>query len=274
MKTFIVAVDFSDAANNAARFAAELAKRMEAKIILYNAFYLSIPPSEAPVLTPRLETIFSEDKAHLEAKGEEIASQYNISVECFSSPLSIVDQLPALVRKHQADLVIMGMRGINSFNRKLFGSTSVSILRIAKFPVLVIPEEVSFQKMKNILFAYQPAGLSKENNLSLLKEFAKVFDAYVKILHVCLPHEEKGEIFTKETTDKIDDLLASLKHEYIQFEDEHFLHGINRGISDTNANLLVMVPGEHNFWETLTNKSNTRKVALNAHIPLLALPNP
>jgi nucleotide-binding universal stress UspA family protein len=273
MKTIIVPIDFSDAANNATAYAANLAHSIQAKIILYNAFYLSIPPSEAPVLTPRLDQIFSEDKALLEAKGKEIASKYNISVECFSSPMSIVDQLPALVKKYHADLVIMGMRGTNSFNRRLFGSTTVSILRIAKFPVLVIPEEASFQQIKTILFAFEPDGLSKRNELKLLKEFADLFKAKVKILHVALPDEQKEKIYSKEDLEKFDTLLYKVKHDYIQIEDDHIFSGINKGITDTNANLLVMIPGEHNVWETLTNRSNTRKVALHAHIPLLTLPN-
>jgi nucleotide-binding universal stress UspA family protein len=274
MKTFIVPVDFSDASENAALFAAELAKRWEAIVVLYNAFYFSIPSSEAPALTPRLETIFSEDNAQLEEKGKEIASRYNISVECFSSPLSIVDQLPVLVRKYQADLVIMGMRGINSFNRKLFGSTTVSILRIAKFPVLVIPEEVKFLEMKNIIFAYQPGSISKNNDLKLLQGLAELFKAKVKILHVSLWGEENKDTPKKEDSDKIDTLLLNIRHEYVQIAEGDFLKGINKGIAESNAQLLVMVPGERNFWESLTNKSNTRKAALQTHIPLLALPNP
>lgn len=274
MKTFIVAIDFSDASDNATDFAAKLAKQVEAKIILYNAFYLSIPPSESPILTPRLDQIFTEDKAQLEAKKKEIASQYNIPVECFSSPMSIVDQLPSLVMKFQADLVIIGMRGMNSFNRKLFGSTTVSILRIAKFPVLAIPEKASYKKLSNILFAYQPEVLSKKNKLKILKDLAELFEAKVKILHVILPEERKRKQSSNDGLETFIKFSDTIKPEFLQIEDDHFLSGINKGITETKANLLVMVPGEHNNWETLTNQSKTRNVVLHTYIPLLAIPNP
>jgi hypothetical protein len=33
-----------------------------------------------------------------------------------------------------------------------------------------------------------------------------------------------------------------------------------------------MLPQEHNFWDGLFNRSNTRKIAFQVHVPLLALP--
>ena len=43
MKTYLVPIDFSDAANNAAHFAAELSKQTDVQdIILMNAYYISV----------------------------------------------------------------------------------------------------------------------------------------------------------------------------------------------------------------------------------------
>jgi nucleotide-binding universal stress UspA family protein len=68
--------------------------------------------------------------------------------------------------------------------------------------------------------------------------------------------------------------LQGISHDYIFIEEENALKGIEAGIDEFQADLLVMVPQKHGFWDTVMNRSTTRKIALHTHIPLLALPNP
>jgi hypothetical protein len=66
--------------------------------------------------------------------------------------------------------------------------------------------------------------------------------------------------------------IGSAAQDYKLLEVEDVISGIEKGIEQYNAHLLVMVPHRLNLWEGIMNQSVTRSMALRTQIPLLALP--
>lgn len=274
MKTIIATTDFSRAAHNALVFAAALARDMQAKLILFNAYNPAIPTAPAPLALPAIEELLAENAARLQAVGERIAKQHDVEVECQTTTGILKEELDKLVNRRRADLVIMGMRGA-SLSRSLFGSITTAVLYHAHYPVLVVPEYASYQGLCRILFAHQYKYLLQAHQLDLLADIARTYNAQIQLLHV-ESLEEEPELWGGTATEKgatMEQLLRGIRHSYKFIRDDDVVKGIERGIAESEADLLVMVPHKADFWDTVLNRSNTRKMALHTSIPLLALPS-
>lgn len=274
MKTILIATDYSKGANNALDYAAALAKGMEARLVIFNAFNLSTPSSSVPFDVPNISDLISENKVRLSKIGEEIARMYNIVVECVTSNGLVLDSLNYQVKKQKADLVVMGMQG-NSFITRFFGSTTTSVIKQAKYPVLVVPVDASFRGIRRILFACDYQYLSKNSWLDPIYELAAAYKAQVEILHVekdadLIPIERKSML---KNAPNMEELLRGIKHTYRYLYEEEVMEGIKRGIDEFHADIVAMVPHKLSFWESIFNPSLTKKMALHSYVPLLALPN-
>jgi nucleotide-binding universal stress UspA family protein len=278
MKTIIVATDYSKAATNALNYGAEVARQTGARIILFNATSIPAPityTSYLPALKPSLEEHIAANKTRLTEIASTTKTTYGVEVEAVAGSSNLFDELSSLVKQYQADVVVMGMRG-QSLKRDLLGSNTISAIKKATFPILVVPIDATYKGVNKILYACDFNAQALLNRLTVLKEWATTFDAKIEILHV-----EKEAVIalrgaTKEYSaqQEMEEMFKGIEHSYRFMKGYDVVSGIEKEASDFKADLLVMMPDRVNYWDQVLNKSNTQKVVLKTHIPLLALPNP
>lgn len=284
MQRILVATDYSRAANNALAYAAALAQHTQAKLVLFNAYQLPPPLAVAMLPEDYKKKYLEENNAKLASLARQTARQYNIEVNYTSKESFLVEELDQQAAFVKADMVVLGIRK-HAVEGMFIGSKTTRLIRHAKYPILIIPEGYTFNRLQRILFACDYHLLASDNKLGMLQKIAMAFQAQVQVLHV---EKEAGELLTAAyqndpyqtiKADKIlasvnlDAIFANIKHSYKYVEDSDVLQGIDRGIEEFGADLLVMVPHKTGFWEALLDKSNTCKMAYRTHIPLLALPN-
>jgi nucleotide-binding universal stress UspA family protein len=162
-----------------------------------------------------------------------------------------------------------------AFDQRAFGSTTTTVISQVNFPILVVPEEASFSELKHIVYAYKYSSLESDNQLSLLRELALTFDAQVRVLHVDQPPVAgEGMAISYKKYPNLESILEGINHHDSFLVEEDSTQAIQAGTNDYQANLLVMTPQTHGFWDTVMNRSVTRKIAFQTNIPLLTLPNP
>lgn len=138
-KNIIVAVDGSEASENAFKKSVEIAKRNNAQLILTHVIdSRTFATAEAydRTLAVRADDYATElldlytDKARTSGVKE--------IVKCieYGSPKVIIAK--EISKRYHADLIICGATGINAIERFLIGSVSESITRYATCDVLVI----------------------------------------------------------------------------------------------------------------------------------------
>lgn len=153
MKTFIVATDFSEEAENAIEYAGAFAQQIGARIILFNSF--SLPIHTANSLLPA-ETIYKMEEDNqqlLEKRAKALIRKYDIEVGIKTGLfLLIEDGLAELYERTAADLVVMGMAA-RSIEQDIFGNTTTSVILKLKYPVLAVPRSAKFKGIDEILFA-------------------------------------------------------------------------------------------------------------------------
>lgn len=137
MKKILVPVDFNPLATAALEYAAQVAERTGATLIVMYADTFE-PLAE---LTLPLAAAIEESRAKT---AEELAEYVNEHVpETLALETEVRESLPvpailAAIAEHEPDLVVMGTHGRGGLTRLIFGSVTEAVLRATKTPVLTM----------------------------------------------------------------------------------------------------------------------------------------
>ncbi|EMR01965.1 Universal stress protein family protein [Cesiribacter andamanensis AMV16] len=247
---------------------------MGARLVLFNAFSLSAPPAVHPAFVPSASVLIRENNERLTRLAGSIAEAYQLEVSCYSTNDLLMPSLSRQVKKQHAELVVLGLKG-HSLVTRLFGSTAITVLKNARFPVLIVPEEARFRGIRRMLFACEYGYLGRHTPLAPVQALAAAFRAQVEILHVEKeePLQPKDRKPMLRRAPNLEEVLKGIKHSYRYLTEENVLAGIQQRIDEYHADMLVMVPHKASLWEALLHSSHTRQMALRSPIPLLALPS-
>lgn len=279
MKKILVPTDFSDNASKALDYAVAIAAKANAEIILLNTFAAAdTTMSPARALVEEYNRSIEAD-AHEQLKALKQNAEANSSVEIVIKFINggTKDSILNLAAEEKVDLIVMGTRGTSGVERMLWGSTTTSVIGNSSVPVLAIPRGAGWKGIKNILFATR-AFQANDNTFGPILQLAELEGATVHLV-----------IFT-DTDDK--DLVNYLEHsrlfyayqdklparyKHLTFKVEHlegkeFYETINQYVEEQAIDLMVMSTHKRNFWQSLFNRSMTKKMTMYSDIPLLALP--
>ena len=270
MKTIIVATDFSHSALNAIDYAALLAAQTNAKLFLFHAFQLPLHASNTLISASGINQMLQLSKQQLEKIAQQKSQQLSIEAEAITKSTYLTEGLDELVYEVSADLVVLGMHQ-NDWGDRLFGNTTLSIMRNSNYPVLIVPEKITFKKIEKILYAYNPACISGGKKLLLLRELAQKLGASVQVFHVEATAEEPEVLNAIPRDNNVETALDNINHDYRDVYQKDIVKGIEEGIVDYGADLLVTVPHRLELWKRLTKNSVTRQLAIEAPLPLLVL---
>jgi nucleotide-binding universal stress UspA family protein len=264
MKTILAPVDFSDASLNALAFAAELAKRSTALLIIVNILQKGADEDEA------------NDKLKFMVKGLKKSSDPVLNCESFAVYGDLITSLKKIIKVQQPDLLVMGTKGASGLKKLLIGSNTVNVISKTRLPALVIPEVARFKdflkKGKNrIVLATDLDALENENALDILKEIALlIIEPKIRVLSV----RSKNAKLSKEKREERHFLLSvfnpEIESERVTVFSNSVIGGINYYLSQrgTDAGLLAMIARDSG---KLIQKHYTREMASHTHLPLLVL---
>lgn len=270
MKTIVVSTDYSATASNALEFGANLAQIFKANLVLFNVYHPSVHVSNSLMTPGEIDRIVKNNEDRLEKLKTETAHRYRINVSCIVSTGDTVERLDESATMFDADLVVMGVDS-NLWDYKIFGNTTTAAIQRLKTPILIVPNDVRFKGIKKVLYACEYTYLTHDNQLDLLKEITRKFEAELQVLHV----QTKSQIpvAVDEEIGVVNVMMEDVDHTFSFVDNKNVHDGIIQGVEDWQADLLVMVPHKAGFWESLLKSSNTRQMAVRTRVPLLVLPN-
>ncbi|HBY66519.1 MAG TPA: universal stress protein, partial [Flavobacteriaceae bacterium] len=89
------------------------------------------------------------------------------------------------VSLYKIDLIIMGTNGATGAKEVLFGSNTLNVIRNVDCPVLAIPENFSFEKMKYSLFSlHHGSVVNKEKLEPFFNLIEKHDETHIHILDI------------------------------------------------------------------------------------------
>ena len=270
MKTILVPTDFSNAATNAAEYAVNLAKEMNAKVLLFHAYQMPIPISEVPIMIITPDELQKENETFLKKEAISLNQKSGVEVTYLAKMGMAVDQI--IEEEKNVNLIVMGMKGASKLSEVLIGSVTTETLRRAKTPVLVIPEKVTYKTPENIVLACDYDPRTDVNILNVLKDFLKPFGSRIYVINAKHQNEPVSVDETKVGI-QLEKELNDIEHFNYFLELDDIVSGINDFVESHNIDMIAIIPHRYSLMERLFHKSISKEMAFHTHVPLFALPD-
>lgn len=271
MRTIIVPVNFSKNSNNAAHYAADMARGMGAEIILVHVFEIPMVISEVPTPEYVLEEMRDANFRLLEDLAADLLKRTDLKIKV-SIDLEIGNvekKIESFCRNKHTFMVVMGASG-NSLQNTLNGSTTIRALRRLPYPLLVIPENAVFLGVKNIIVACDREDIDYgiPTFLSTLRLMAQLLGARLELVHVLTTRKE----IAAETLEEYNSWKEAAKTTAPEL---HFIRqskveeGIIEYLKNHAADWLMVFPKKHAVLEF--HNSHTRQIVLTCPFPVMSI---
>ena len=274
MKKILFPTDFSETAENAFIYALNMAKSLDAKLIVLHVYDVAVISYEAysPITIEVYESIelgnFENFRDYV-PKLREIALAHHLDDVPMSHVLEQSDLVQAinnLVKQEDINLIVMGTKGVSGLEEMFLGSNTGSVISNVQKTLLCVPMNAKFKKIEKIGFTTR----YRDKDRKALKKVIKIADklkATVKCLYV---KTLKSDV----TEEQIKEWREEFKIEPLNFfitsnddlEDEVF-----EFVESQNIDVLAMLTYKRTFFESLFQKSFAKKLSYHSEIPLLVL---
>ncbi|PBJ05579.1 universal stress protein [Flavobacterium sp. ACN6] len=274
MKKILFPTDFSDASTNAFVHALEFAKIVKAELILLHTF--EIPVYDSQFFPENYASIYSSiELAKFEMFKDEIPKLRTIAAERKLDDIVIKHRLmdgdllynlKNAVEEDQIDFVIMGTNSESDWTKFFTGSNTNSVISGVEVPVLCVPLEAKFKKIKTIGFTTRYREKDKKELKKILK-IAKKTDAKVKSLYVKTSDSDVTDATVKEWERE----FAEENVEFLVLPSDEVKETILDFILYKDIDILTTITHKRSFFESLFDSSFTKKISKEVPIPVLVM---
>ncbi|WP_161888369.1 universal stress protein [Pontibacter russatus] len=297
MKTILVPIDYSDNSLNILTYALEIARVAGMDVIAFHAFFPIVSPPaayDAADVVMALEEgkakeleSFAEDARQLAAQAyasqsstitgtgtDRTIPDFNgIKISCVTRMGGAFEQIMRAIRLYKADLVVMGMQEGEALSQALLGSTTISVMQESNVPVLAVPKGAIYKGFGSVLFAADLHHVNARTDLHLLRDFMEPFQPKLQVLHLYRTEKQFEEFEAQGALEALSRNFRDVSYNVSFDLREDVAAGIQEYIKEQRADLLVLIPQKHTFFERLLGKSITGKITAYPSVPLLALPS-
>ncbi|WP_433831477.1 universal stress protein [Flavobacterium anhuiense] len=274
MKKILFPTDFSDAATNAFIHALEFAKVVNAELILLHTF--EIPVYDSQFFPENYASIYSSiELAKFEMFKDEIPKLRTIATERNLEDIVIkhrlmdgdlIYNLKNAVEEDQIDFVIMGTNSVSDWTKFFTGSNTESVISGVEVPVLCIPIEAKYKKVKTIGFTTRYREKDKKELKKILK-IAKKTDAKVKSLYVKTSNSDVTDAIRKEFEAE----FAGENVEFLVLPSDDVKETILDFVLYKDIDILTTITHKRSFFESLFDSSFSKKITKEVQIPILVM---
>ena len=259
MTTVIVPVDFSETSLNAASYAVRMLTGVYGvNMILYHMYEKSEQgESSATEMSQLKEKLFDEGIVKIEIVCEQ--------------GHSLKHNLEKLVKKTSPDMIIVGITGRTKIGQALIGSNTLELVEMKLCPVLIIPPEARFNQLKHIVLASDFSNPPPENVVSTLKDLLSSYYAKLEIVNVNPEHHVSISEPYLQVQNKMDESFKGFQHEFYFIAMYDFQDTVNMFVEDHQIDMIATLPKDHNRLGALFGEQNTKKLAYQSRIPVLAM---
>jgi nucleotide-binding universal stress UspA family protein len=274
MKTLIVLTDFSKAATNAARYAAALTQQINvSRFILFNSYEFKpiatdIPmTNQAGLSAQREESIRKLEKLKIELQPL-IAPETSVDIVAVENALMYA--VHTLTEQYHAELTVMGITGMSGFERAIIGSNTLYVAREITSPLLLVPHTAIYERINKVVFATD----LKSNLRKIAIEIKSIINALgARLLILNIERSGKEHFNTAMVTEQamLHEVWDEEDPEYYFNENEDIATGILDFIKTHDVQMVIAIPKQHSFFESIFHKSVTKRLTYHTPIPLLLL---
>lgn len=274
MKTILVPTDFSKNADNACKFAIEIAKEYKAKIILMHTFETPIHYSDAALMTTQMDyaVIYNAALRDLKKYHSKISKDAGgLTIELVLQQGLASARIKEIALEKKADLIVMGTTGTGAIERILLGSNTSRVIRKAPCLVLAVPPKAKYTGFKKIVYTTDLQNDNLKHTKTIIP-FAKKFNSELLILNINI------HLISTNEADDLKKITKTIK-EHVKYpktsgylcNDINVSNGISYFMKKQKADCLAMYTHHRSMFENIFKPSITAEVANHVSVPLLVI---
>lgn len=274
MKKILFPTDFSDAATNAFVHALEFAKMVNAELVLLHTF--EIPVYDSQFFPENYASIYNSiELAKFDMFRDEIPKLRTIAMERKLEDIvmkhrlmdgDLIFNLKNAVEEEQADFVIMGTTGVSDWTKFFLGSNTNSVISEIDVPVLCVPLDAAYRKIKTIGFTTRYDDKDKKQLRKIVK-IAKKTNARIKSLYVKTSDSDVSDHTIKEWENE----FADDNIEFLVLQSDEVKETIIDFILYKDIDILTTITHKRSFFESLFDSGFTKKITKEVSIPVLVM---
>jgi nucleotide-binding universal stress UspA family protein len=266
MKTILVPLDLSAAAEATLAYANKLAVRWPAELVVlycHPETQAAALPAEEQRLRSLVERLRYQQLTRQD--GRRITYRYRVLAGCLH------DHVQAEALACAADLVVMGLEHIDCGRQEAPGNHAATIAELVSCPVLVVP--AGRRTLPNRLAFYADFAMLELNVLPRLAALAAVFPAPLDLVQFYAPDERPRRRLLLQGLRRAAGHLGWLGTATHLLEDDAPLEGIGEFCARVQAQLLVIAPRSKAELLRYFDGCYRATSAYHTRIPLLVLPS-
>jgi nucleotide-binding universal stress UspA family protein len=271
METILIATDFSPASQNATSYGTELAKFLDAKVVLLNVCEPVLVAPDSVIAMTQDEVIASSEDL-LRKEVQKLKDAGSVNVEFLVEEGLPSQTINTVANRVKAKWIIAGMKGGGEKTfRKIFGSTAVSLSRKPHAPLIVVPEDARFTPPATIALASDIGDNTDVRIIDPLEEFGIKCKSTMYVVRVIKKGmNEVFEMLLRPT--RIKWHLKELHPSFEFLNDNDVAHAMNEFVKEHHVDMVAMIAHKHNFLERIFAKNNIKEMMFSTHVPLIIFP--
>lgn len=277
-KPLLVPVDFSENAQTAVSYAAQIADISKRDVhVIHIMTEHTNRFANATWNKDLMEPLIKEALSQLDTFLLPVKARYPDIV--FTTAIRdgvLTDQLLDEAKGEKYAAIVMGTKGSSGLDSVFIGSNAYDVIKTTDTPVLIVPKHIEALQLNNI-------GLLcnfKEGELEVLKQAVSLFGNkfHLQLIHINRADEDVETVdqklkmwidrIIKET--QIDDISYIVKSPaYFYRNKETIAHAIQQILIDESVDMLLVTKGRKNFFRYIFSENIAKELAFQSKIPNL-----
>jgi nucleotide-binding universal stress UspA family protein len=276
MKQILVPTDFSDYADRALHYAAGIAQKTGAEILLLHVCELIHSPfADQALLINQYNDLKTSELTNRLDKVKAGMADSGVVVTAKLYEGDIADSILWVAEQENVDLIVMGTLGATGLKTVFFGTKTASVVSKSPVPVITVPFSYKWKTPKKFLIVTN----DPKEDISLFEPVLQLGASFGARINIAIFSESTAHADELvEHSRVVGTIHGRLKKKYpesdlalMHLTGKDFYQALQRCVEEEKIDLLVMITHKRSGVQHLLKFSMTRQMSYHTTIPMLAL---
>ncbi len=175
-----------------------------------------------------------------------------------------------IARRDEADLIVIGTKGQHNVLERVFGSVATAVIESAPCHIWVVPEQAPFENIDIIAYA---SDLQEADPYHIweLGKMLEPFNPVIYCVHVNVDESVDGAMDFATLGSFFEHHAPALQISFHPLSGKSVEKALEEFVENHDVDVLAMYTSHHSLLDRIFQKSHTKRMAYETHVPLLII---